>query len=248
MGHQKAADLLVKTLEEVGVKHIYGITGDSANFITDAISRSTIRFIHTRHEEAAALAATAEATATGKLSVCMGSCGPGSLHLVNGLYEANRNGVPLLAIVTEIHTSQIGTRFIQEIDTRSVFRGCSQYCEYVRSAEQLPHLLGIAMQTAISKKGVGIVIITGEVSSELIANDITPSYLPFYTQECVTPSEDEMDKLIKILNTTPNLTIYGGAGCLGAEKEVKKCRLSCTLHSCGHIGRKSCLITTTLTP
>lgn len=229
MGHQKAADLLVKTLEEVGVKHLYGITGDSANFITDAISRSTIRFIHTRHEEAAALAAAAESTATGKLSVCMGSCGPGSLHLVNGLYEANRNGVPLLAIVTEIHTSQIGTRFIQEIDTRNVFQGCSQYCEYARSAEQLPHILGIAMQTAISRKGVGVVIITGEVSSELIENEITPSYLPFYTQERVTPSEEEMDKLVEILNTSPNLTIYGGAGCSGAEREVKK--LSALLHA-----------------
>lgn len=229
MAHQKAADLLVKTLEEVGVKHLYGITGDSANFITDAIARSTIRFIHTRHEEAAALAATAEATATGKLAVCLGSCGPGSLHLVNGLYEANRNGVPLLALVTEIHTSQIGTRFIQEIDTQSVFRGCSQYCEYVRSAEQLPHILGIAMQTAISKKGVGVVIITGEVSSELIENEIMPSYLPFYTYERVTPSEEELDKLMETLNTSPNLTIYGGAGCSGAEKEVKK--LSALLHA-----------------
>lgn len=229
MAHHRAADLLVKTLEEAGVQNVYGITGDSANFITDAISRSSIRFIHTRHEEAAALAATGESTATGRLSVCMGSCGPGSLHLVNGLYEANRNGVPLLAIVTEIHTSQIGTRFIQEIDTREVFRGCSHYCEYVRSAEQLPHILGIAMQTAISKKGVGIIIITGEVSSEHVHESSKPSYLPFYTQECVTPSEFELDKLTEILKHSNKITLYGGAGCQGAEREVKA--LSALLHA-----------------
>lgn len=222
MSHKPAADLLVETLQAAGVKRIYGITGDSANYITDAVTRSTIRFVHTRHEEVAAFAACAEATATGQLTVCMGSCGPGSLHLVNGLYEAHRNGVPVLALVTEIHRSQIGTRFVQEIDTRNIFTGCSHYCEYIRSADMLPHILGIAMQTAISRKGVAVVIITGEVGAELIDKDIRPSYLPFYTHPIIRPSDAEIARLAEVLTESPRVAIYGGAGCIEAEWQVKE--------------------------
>lgn len=222
MEHQTVADLLVATLHKAGVERVYGITGDSANFITDSISKSSIRFVHVRHEEVAAFAAASEAAATDSLTVCMGSCGPGSLHLVNGLYEAHRNGVPVLAIATEIHKSQIGTRFVQEIDTREVFRGCSYFCEYVRSADQLPRIMGIAMQTAISKGGVAVVIITGEVSSEHIDKDLKPEYVPFYTEQIVHPSDNEMELLAYTLNQTQRVTIYGGWGCRGAESEVRE--------------------------
>lgn len=222
MGIHKVADLLVKTLQQAGVKRIYGITGDSANFITDAISRSGIRFIHTRHEEVAALAAGAEALATGKLTACIGSCGPGSLHLINGLYEAHRNSAPVLAIATEIHKSQIGTRFVQEIDTRTVFRGCSHFCEYARTAEELPRMLGIAMQTAISKGGVSVLILTSEVSSAELENIPNPPYLPFYNHPVIHPAESEIAQLADELNSAKKITIYGGAGCAGAAKEVKE--------------------------
>lgn len=220
MSQKPAADLLVETLQTAGVERLYGITGDSANYITDAISRSNIKFIHTRHEEVAAFAAAADATATGKLSACIGSCGPGSLHLVNGLYEAHRNGVPVLAIATEIHQTQIGTRFIQEIDTRNVFLGCSYYCEYVRTAQMLPHILGIAMQTAVSRGGVAVVIITAEVSSALIDNDIRASYLPFYNHPVIRPSEAEIAQIANTLIQSRKVAIYGGAGCIGAQEQV----------------------------
>lgn len=214
------ADLLVETLGKTGIRNIYAITGDSANHITDSISRSVIRFVHTRHEESAAFAAAAEAAATGRLAVCMGSCGPGSLHLVNGLYEAQRNGVPVLAIATEIHRSQIGTRFIQEIDTREVFRGCSHFCEYIRSADQLPRLMGIAMQTAISRRGVAVIIITAEVSSTEISDD-TVRYTPFYPTPIVRPSNDELGQIASQINSASKVTIFSGAGSAGATDKVK---------------------------
>lgn len=221
MGKKYAADLLVEILCAAGVQRIYGITGDSANHITDAVAQSSIRFIHTRHEEVAAFAAAAEAQATGRLAVCMGSCGPGSLHLINGLYEAHRNGAPVLAIATEIPSSEIGTSFVQEIDTRAIFRGCSHYVESVQNAAQLPRILGIAMQTAIAKGGVAVVIISGDISSEEISSTLQPSHLPHYTHPVIHPSRDEMEALAEALKRSDRLTIYGGAGCRGASIEVE---------------------------
>lgn len=215
-----ASDLLVETLEKAGVHRVYGITGDSANYITDSISRSSIRFIHTRHEEVAAIAAGAEAAATGRLAVCMGSCGPGSLHLVNGLYDAHRNGSPVLALVTEIHKSQIGTNFIQEVDTRNLFAGCSSYCQYAQDAAQLPRIMGIAMQHAVSNHGVAVVIIPGEVASAQIDNSTKVEYLPIYPDSAITPSESQIEALASLLSESEKITIYGGAGCIGSEELV----------------------------
>lgn len=217
-----AADLLVETLAAAGVERIYGITGDSANHITDAVERSAIRFVHTRHEEVAAMAAGAEAAATGKLAVCLGSCGPGSLHLVNGLYDAHRNGSPVLALATEIPLGEIGTRYVQEIDTHNLFAGCSHYCASVQTVEQLPRILGIAMQTAISRGGVAVVIISGTISSEKIEAHIKPSFLPHYTRPRITPSAEEIALLADSLNSGGKITIYGGYGCRDAERQVAK--------------------------
>lgn len=215
-----AADMIVETLQSAGVERVYGITGDSANYITDAIARSQIRFIHTRHEEVAAIAAGADAATSGRLAVCMGSCGPGSLHLVNGLYESHRNGSPVLAIVTDIPKSQIGTDFVQEIDTLTLFRSCSHYCQYVQGVDQLGHILGIAMQTAISRHGVAVVIISGTVSSTKIDKDQISEYLPSYTNQRITPSKTELDKLAQIINDSPKVTIFGGYGCTDAAPQV----------------------------
>lgn len=222
MNVKYAADLLVETLQDAGVERVYGITGDSANYITDAIARSRIRFIHTRHEEVAAFAAGAEAAATGRLAVCMGSCGPGSLHLVNGLYDAHRNGSPVLAIVTEIDKSQIGTDFIQEIDTQNIFRGCSHYCQHVQEVDQMPRILGIAMQTAISRGGVAVVIISGSITSTKIDESLRSEYLPSYARPRITPSEQELDRLAEMLDGSDRITIFAGAGCLGASAEVMR--------------------------
>ena len=215
------AKQLVETLEKANVERIYGITGDSANFITNAISKSKIRFVHTRHEESAAIAAGAEAAATGKLATCIGSCGPGSLHLVNGLYEANRNSVPVLAIATEIHRSQIGTRYVQEIETRNLFLGCSVFCEYVRSADQLPRILGIAMQTAISRKGVSVLILPSEVTVEQV-EDKEIKYLPFYPDPVITPSHEELKLIADYINSVKKVAIFAGFGCRGGERLVKE--------------------------
>ena len=220
MGKISVSKLLVKTLEQAGVRNIYGITGDSANHITDEIAKSdSLRFIHVRHEESAGMAAAAEALATNKLAVCMGSCGPGSLHLLNGLYEAQRNGTPVLAIVTEIHRSQIGTQFIQEIDTQSLFKSCSHFCQYVRSGDSFARLLGIAMQTAIARGGVAVLIMTAEVSIEQVEEQV--EYLPIYTKPIIRPSDDELRALATELNEAENVLIFAGSGSNGAPNQVK---------------------------
>jgi pyruvate dehydrogenase (quinone) len=148
----KVADLLVEVLAEAGVQRIYGVTGDSLNGITDSLrNRSDFEWIHVRHEETAAFAAGAEAHLTGKLAVCAGSCGPGNLHLINGLYDCQRNRVPVLAIAAQIPSAEIGSAYFQETDPKHLFAQCSHYCELISNAEQMPRVLEIAMQTAISR-------------------------------------------------------------------------------------------------
>src|SRR4026209_125181 len=165
MAKKKVADLLVDTLAGAGVERIYGVSGDSLNGITDSIRRQEqIRWIHVRHEETAAFAAGAEAHLTGRLAVCGGSCGPGNLHLINGLYDCHRNRVPVLAIAAQIPSSEIGSGYFQETHPEHLFAQCSHYCELVSHPEQMPRVLEIAMQTAIAKRGVAVVTIPGDVS------------------------------------------------------------------------------------
>src|SRR6266700_138764 len=159
------ADQFAETLAAVGIKRIYGIVGDSLNGLTDSIRRQgKIEWVHVRHEEVAAFAAGAEAHLTGGLAVCAGSCGPGNLHLINGLYDCHRSRVPVLAIAAQIPSDEIGSRYFQETNPQHLFAQCSHYCELVSQAEQMPRVLEIAMQTAISKRGVSVIALPGDIA------------------------------------------------------------------------------------
>src|SRR5580698_523186 len=159
------ADQFVETLAAAGIKRIYGVVGDSLNGITDAIRRKgEIEWIHVRHEEVAAFAASAEAHLTGSLAVCAGSCGPGNLHLINGLFDCHRSRVPVLAIAAQIPSNEIGSGYFQETNPEHLFAQCSHYCELVSQPEQMPRVLEIASQSAISRRGVAVVTIPGDVA------------------------------------------------------------------------------------
>src|ERR1700684_3894299 len=161
----KVAEELVQTLVEAGVKRVYGVVGDSLNGLTDVIGKSKqIEWLHVRHEEVAAFAAGAEAHLTGEIAVCAGSCGPGNLHLINGLFDCHRSRVPVLAIAAQIPSSEIGSGYFQETHPEQLFKECSHYCELVSQPEQMPRVLGIAMRTAITKRGVAVVVTPGDVA------------------------------------------------------------------------------------
>src|SRR6204780_5429160 len=158
MAKKAVCDLLVETLAAAGVERIYGVSGDSLNGITDAIRRQKqIQWIHLRHEETAAFAAGADAHLTGDLAVCAGSCGPGNLHLINGLYDCHRSRVPVLAIAAQIPSDEIGSGYFQETHPEHLFAQCSHYCELVSQAEQMPRSLEIAIREAVGKRGVAVV-------------------------------------------------------------------------------------------
>jgi pyruvate dehydrogenase (quinone) len=217
---KKVADLLVEVLAEAGVRRIYGVVGDSLNGITDSIrARKDLDWIHVRHEETAAFAAGAEAHLTGKLAVCAGSCGPGNLHLINGLYDCQRNRVPVVAIAAQIPSSEIGSGYFQETDPKHLFAQCSHYCELVSQPEQMPRVLEIAMQTAISRRGVAVIALPGDVALR-DAVEREPRLRFGVPQPIVCPSEDEINTLADLLNRSKRITILGGAGCAGAHAEL----------------------------
>src|SRR5215813_3187062 len=163
---ESVAEALIRTLIAAGVRRVYGIVGDSLNPVTDAIRRSgTVEWVHVRHEEAAAFAAAAEAELTGRLAACAGSCGPGNLHLINGLYDAHRNMAPVLAIAAHIPSSEIGTGYFQETHPDQLFRECSHYCELISHPRQFPRVLQSAMQHAVSKRGVSVIVLSGDVAA-----------------------------------------------------------------------------------
>src|SRR6202451_3678455 len=155
-----AADLITEVLHSVGVRRVYGVVGDSLNGITESLRRrGDIEWVHTRHEEAAAFAACGEATLTGNLAVCAGSCGPGNLHLINGLYDAHRSAAPVLAIAAHIPSSEVGTGYFQETHPDQLFRECSHYCELVSNPRQAPRVIHSAIQHAVSRRGVSVVVL-----------------------------------------------------------------------------------------
>jgi len=217
---EKVADVLVQVLAESGVNRIYGVSGDSLNGITDAIrARENLQWIHVRHEETAAFAAGAEAHLTGELAVCAGSCGPGNLHLINGLYDCQRSRVPVLAIAAQIPSHEIGSGYFQETDPKHLFAQCSVYCELVSQAEQIPRVLEIAMQTAISRRGVAVIALPGDVALHDAVERASRVHFPA-PQPVVCPSEDELNTLAGLLNRSRRITILGGAGCAGAHDEL----------------------------
>src|ERR1022692_3391197 len=159
------AEMIVEALVQVGVKRVYGVAGDSLNSIVDALRRHDgITWVQVRHEEVGAFAAAAEAQITGQLSVCAGSCGPGNLHLINGLYDAHRSRVPVLAIAAQIPSVEIGSGYFQETHPERLFRECSHYCELISSRAQMPRTLEIAIQTALAKRGVAVVVMPGDIA------------------------------------------------------------------------------------
>jgi len=220
MAKKTVANLLVDTLVAAGVKRVYGLAGDSLNGITDSIrTRDDIQWIPVRHEETAAFAAGAEAHLTGHLAVCAGSCGPGNLHLINGLYDCHRSRVPVLAIAAHIPSQEIGSGYFQETHPEHLFAQCSHYCELVSHAEQMPRILEIAIQTAIARRGVAVVTLPGDIGLHDAVVEQPRLHFP-EPRPTVCPSDDEIAELANVLNTAKKVTILGGAGCAGAHAEL----------------------------
>ena len=214
-----AAEFLVESLEKTGVKRVYGVVGDSLNGITDALRRrKSIDWIHMRHEEAAAFAAGAEAHVTGNLAVCAGSCGPGNLHLINGLFDCQRSGVPVLAIAAHIPSSEIGIDYFQATHPESLFKDCSHYVELVSNPGQLPQILRRAIRVAIAKRGVAVVVMPGDVALMKIDADVPEWIVP--TRPVMRPNDSEVQDLAGFLNGAARVTLFCGAGCAGAHAEV----------------------------
>src|ERR1700761_1425479 len=214
-----AAQYMVEALERTGVKRVYGVVGDSLNGFTDSLRRrKTIEWVHMRHEEAAAFAAGAEAHLTGELAVCAGSCGPGNLHLINGLFDCQRNGVPVLAIAAHIPSSEIGIDYFQATHPESLFKDCSHYVELVSNPGQLPQILHRAIRVAIAKRGVAVVVIPGDVALHATSAKVPKWQVP--TKPIVRPSDGDIKRLASLLNDASRVTLFCGAGCAGAHAEV----------------------------
>src|SRR5580704_8307752 len=213
------AEHLVDALVAAGVRRIYGVVGDSLNSIVDAVHHNKrIEWVHVRHEEAGAFAASAEAQLTGNLAVCAGSCGPGNLHLINGLFDAHRSRVPVLAIAAQIPSAEIGGGYFQETHPQTLFKECSHYCELISSPNQMPRTLEVAIREAVGKRGVSVVAIPGDVA--LLPADDAPvakaaSLLPPSPQ--VMPAPRELEQLAALLNGGTRVTIFCGSGCEGAH-------------------------------
>jgi pyruvate dehydrogenase (quinone) len=213
------AQLMVDTLHQAGVKRIYGVVGDSLNGFTDALrSRPDMQWVHMRHEEAAAFAAGAEAHLTSEVTVCAGSCGPGNLHLINGLFDCHRSRVPVVAIAAHIPSSEIGSGYFQATHPEILFQECSHYVELVSNAALLPRVLERAIRTAVAKRGVAVVVIPGDV-----ALATTETKAPTWTMprpSVLTPSEEDLGALAQLLNGSKRVALMCGAGSAGARDEI----------------------------
>lgn len=220
MTTKTVANLLVDVLVAAGVRRVYGLAGDSLNGITESIrTRKDIEWIPVRHEESAAFAAGAEAHLTGSLAVCAGSCGPGNLHLINGLYDCHRSRVPVLAIAAQIPSNEIGSGYFQETRPEHLFAQCSHYCELVSHPEQMPRILEIAIQTALSRRGVSVIALPGDIGLlDAVKQKPCLNFPESKSTSC--PSEAELTELAKILNASKKITILGGAGCAEAHSEL----------------------------
>lgn len=212
------ADVIIETLEAAGARRCYGIAGDSLNYVTDAIRRSGIRWLHMRHEEAGGFAAGADALLTGELTLCAGSCGPGSLHFINGLYESHRNRAPVVLIASQLPRAELGFEFPQEVDFKAIYASCSVFCEEVRTPEQARRMTAMAAQAALAKRGVAILIVPSDVASADAIDE--PAFAVHRTDPIVRPSDVELDRLAAALNAGKRVAIYGGSGCERAHDGV----------------------------
>ncbi len=215
------AQQMITALEASGITRVYGLPGDSLNGFTDAIRRSgRISWEHVRHEEAAAFAAAADAALTGGLAVCAGSCGPGNLHLINGLFDAQRTRVPVLAIAAQIPLDEVGSQYFQETHPQELFRECSVYCELVSKAEMALRIVEMAMRSAIEQRGVAVVVVPGEVFLSQLNNPDWKIGPVFPTRSVLRPADESLRQAADILNRSTRTTILAGAGCAGAHDEV----------------------------
>jgi pyruvate dehydrogenase (quinone) len=214
------SDLIVQTLRNSGVQRVYGLPGDSLNGFTDALRRdSMLTWQHVRHEEAAAFAAAGEAAVTGELAVCAASCGPGNLHLINGLFDANRSRVPVLAIAAHIPSAEIGGNYFQETHPQELFRECSVFCELAGAAEQFPYVLDIAVRTAVEKRGVAVLVVPGDILLHAVENTRAAATIRS-SAGVARPGDRELDAAAEALNRAGRVTILAGAGCAGGHDEV----------------------------
>lgn len=212
------ADVIVETLEAAGVKHCWGIPGDTLNHISDAIRRSDIDWVHVRHEEVAGFAAGAEAMLTGTLTACAGSCGPGSLHFINGLFESHRNRAPVVLIASQITSDEIGFDFPQEVDYRPIYQTCSVFCEEIRSPAQARRKTAMAAQAALTKRGVAVLIVPVDISKAKAPDE--PDFAVHTARPVTRPSDAELDRIAKLLNAGRKIALYGGSGCEDAHDEI----------------------------
>jgi pyruvate dehydrogenase (quinone) len=220
MANNNVAEIFIETLVNAGVKRVYGVSGDSLNGLTDTIRKNKkIEWLHVRHEEVAAFAAGAEAHLTGEIAVCAGSCGPGNLHLINGLFDCHRSRVPVLAIAAQIPSHEIGSGYFQETHPEHLFKDCSHYCELVSQPDQMPRVLGIAMRTALTKRGVAVIVIPGDVALRECSEPALSLGIEG-SAPVIRPSDDELRKAVAILDDARKITILGGAGCQGAHAEL----------------------------
>jgi pyruvate dehydrogenase (quinone) len=238
MDIKNVADLVVETLSQAGVKRIFGVVGDSLNGLTEALRQhKSIEWIHVRHEEVAAFAAAGEAQITNQLAVCAGSCGPGNLHLINGLFDAHRSRTPVLAIAAHIPSAEIGSGYFQETHPQTLFAECSHYCELVSDVAQLPYVLENAIRAAVGKRGVAVVVLPGDVALRSPPpRGISPNAGLLPPVPVVCPAEPQLDALAALLNGAQRVTLFGGRGCAGAHEPLMRlaeCLKSPMMHALG---------------
>ncbi|MFC8668374.1 pyruvate dehydrogenase [Streptomyces sp. NPDC057199] len=222
MAKQNVAEQFVDILVRAGVKRLYGVVGDSLNPVVDAIRRnSAIDWIHVRHEETAAFAAGAEAQIAGRLAACAGSCGPGNLHLINGLYDAHRSMAPVLALASHIPSSEIGLGYFQETHPDQLFRECSHYSEMISNPKQMPRLLQTAIQHAVGQSGVSVVTLPGDIADQPAPDKPVETAL-VTSRPSVRPGDTEIDKLAAMIDEADKVTLFCGSGTAGAHAEVMR--------------------------
>ena len=215
---KRVAEIVVDALQQAGVRRCYGIVGDTLNHVTDAMHGSEIAWVHVRHEEVAAFAAGADSLVSGQLTACAGSCGPGGLHFINGIFESNRNRAPMVLIASQIVTSELGMEFPQEVDFKAVYGSCTVFCEQVHSAEQARRVVTLACQAAISRRGVAVVILPADISQAEVKHDVPFSV--HYTQPVLRPSDAELQRIAELLGQGKRIGVYAGAGCQGAHAQL----------------------------
>jgi pyruvate dehydrogenase (quinone) len=215
---RKVADIIVETLVSAGVKHCYGVVGDTLNRIAHSISESSIEWVGMRHEEAGAFAAQGEASLTGNLTAVAGSCGPGSLHFINGIVEANRNRAPVILIASQIIRDELGFDFPQEVDFKAIYGSCSVYCDMILTPEQARRKTVMACQSAIAKRGVAVLIVPVDVSHSDVHDDVP--FAVHTSHPIVRPDDADLSEIAHIINAGKQIAIYGGSGCRGAHAQI----------------------------